>query len=289
VTAKGGEAASSSPGSLIVTFAGLYLREAANWIAVADLVALLGIAGQAETAVRQALVRLKSRQFLQSQTRHGRAGYALTDTGLNDLLIGDARIFRFGEAPESSGWVLAVFSVPEQARSERHRLRSHLSWMGFGTVSAGVWIAPATLAAAAQSLIESDGLAGYVTWFTGHSIGAAEVSAWWDLGALRLLYDEFLQRWQPVARPVVHTPKNGASAFADYLQLVDSWRQFPRIDPGLPAALLPANWQGRTAFDTFTQLRSRWATTGHSFVMERLQPQKWPNGLALAAVSATTQ
>jgi phenylacetic acid degradation operon negative regulatory protein len=259
------EPATASPGSLIVTFAGLYLRDIGDWIAVADLLALLESAGQPAVATRQALVRLKSRDFLRSERQGGRAGYRLTDAGRADLEVGDARIFRYGQAPESAGWVLAVFSVPEQARAERHRLRSRLSWLGFGTVAAGVWIAPATLADRARAQLESQGLGGYVSWFSAEPLQPADVNSWWDLEALRSLYSAFLHQWSTVDPPL-----DDAAAFAAYLQLVDSWRRFPRIDPGLPESLLPPGWAGRRAFDLFAACSYQWRASAARFVAARL-------------------
>ncbi|SDO83130.1 transcriptional regulator, PaaX family [Nakamurella panacisegetis] len=261
-----GDAAPASPGSLIVTFAGLYLRPIGGWIAVADLITLLGAAGVAPNAVRQALVRLKSRDFLAGERRAGRAGYALTEAARADLETGDRRIWRFGEAEPTDGWVLAVFSVPEHARAERHRLRTVLSWLGFGTVGAGVWIAPAALAAPAREQVSAAGLGAYVTWFAGATLELADAAAWWDLEELRRLYSEFLDRW----RDVDATTEPGA-AFAGYLKLVDDWRQFPRIDPGLPAGLLPPDWPGRRAFRTFSGLRDRWSDIAADFVSRSLR------------------
>lgn len=259
------EPATASPGSLIVTFAGLYLRDIGGWIAVADLLALLESAGQPAAATRQALVRLKSRDFLRSERQGGRAGYRLTDAGRADLEVGDARIFRYGQAPESAGWVLAVFSVPEQARAERHRLRSRLSWLGFGSVAAGVWIAPATLADRARAQLGNQGLGDYIRWFSAEPLEAADVGSWWDLEALRSLYSAFLQQWS-----TVDPPHDDATAFSAYLRLLDSWRRFPRIDPGLPQSLLPAGWEGRRAFDLFAACSDRWSTPASRFVSMRV-------------------
>lgn len=265
-----------SPGSMIVTFAGLHLRRLGGWMAVADLIALLGAAGQSATAVRQALSRLKIRGFLTPERRDGRAGYSLTEAATADLEIGDARIFRYGEASESDGWVLAIFSVPEDARVERHRLRSRLSWMGFGIVSPGVWIAPAALADRSRLQLRSQGLDGYVTWCTGHFADAVDPGKWWDLDSLRRLYSQFLNRWEADRGGENRGSRGGPEAeiFAADLLLVDSWRQFPRIDPGLPAALLPVNWQGRRAFDVFTTLRNRWSTDAQEFVAHRLNAER---------------
>ena len=258
----------STPGSLIVTFAGLYVREIGGWIAVADLISLLGMAGQPPAAVRQAVVRLKSRGFFTGERRDGRAGYRLTALGKADLAVGDARIFRYGEAAESDGWVLAVFSVPEDARSSRHQLRRQLAWLGFGTVSAGVWIAPATLSHHAQAHLQACGLDSYVTWFTGRPL-EPEVGRWWDLGGLAAYYLDFLGKWERSSTATALVP-SGERALVDYLALVDDWRQFPRIDPGLPVALLPSDWPGRRAFRLFDRLHDRWSTPASDFVRAQL-------------------
>ena len=260
------EPAVSTPGSLIVTFAGLHLRNIGGWIAVADLISLLRPAGAQEAAVRQALVRLKTRGFLRTERRREKAGYRLTDTGTADLELGDARIFRFGEAAESDGWVLAVFSVPEQARSERHRLRSQLGRLGFGTVGPGVWIAPAALAQRSRRQFEAQGLGGYISWFTAHNSDPAQVARWWDLDALQALYEQFLLRWEPQLKH----EWSGEQAFSADLLLVEGWRQFPRIDPGLPGALLPGHWSGRRAFEMFGALRDRWSRPALEFVAARV-------------------
>lgn len=250
-----------SPGSLIVSFAGAFLRDIGGWIAVADLIRCLGDVGVAEPSVRQALVRLKSRGFLAADRRGPDAGYRLTPAGLHDLATGDRRIFRPPAATEQDGWVLAIFSVPESARHLRHRLRTELSWLGFGTVGPGVWIAPRPLAEPARDLLVTAELDGYVTWFAAHRLAAGDptttdVAAWWDLDALRGQYEDFLR----AHRDRHHgRGRSDAEAFVDYLRIIDQWRLFPRIDPGLPDALLPAGWPAGEAWNLFRAVRERCA------------------------------
>ena len=285
-----------SPSSLIVTFAGCYLRQIGGWIGVADLIRLLELVGVSEPAVRQSVLRLKSRGFFESGRRGGVAGYALTDVGRADLEPGDRRIFRYGRADHADGWVLAVFSVPESHRRDRHQLRSQLGWLGFGQVGSGVWAAPAGLADQARALLSGAGLDGYVTWFRASALDPVDVSTWWDLDSLRQQYQTFLNRWAPCIDPSTTGRADGVDgtvgtgwmdrtagtagtgrtdstddaadriAFAQYVQLVDSWRLFPRIDPGLPADLLPPGWPGPAAWQTFSALRERWADAGLRYV-----------------------
>jgi phenylacetic acid degradation operon negative regulatory protein len=175
------------------------------------------------------------------------------------------------------GWLLAVFSVPESERARRHALRSRLSWLGFGTVSAGVWIAPAHLETETRDVLERDGLAAYVDLFraeyTAFGDLAALVSRWWDLDGLGALYDDFLTAYRPVLTrwkrrrgQIDPTGAHGSDAFADYVRALTSWRRLPFLDPGLPDTLLPRGWSGATAADVFFDLRERLATPADSFV-----------------------
>lgn len=248
-----------SPGSLIVSFAGSYLRELGGWIAVADLIRCLEGVRLSDPSVRQALVRLKSRGFLAAVRRSGVAGYQLTEEGLNDLVTGDRRIFRHPETTVEQGWVLAVFSVPEADRNLRHRLRTELSWLGFGTVSPGVWIAPRPLAEPTRNLLQVAGLDGYVTWFGAHHLTDIDVATWWDLPALSEQYAAFLADHQGA---LAHPEVPDDQAFAGYLRLIDQWRLFPRLDPGLPAPLLPPEWPAGAAWEVFRTLHDRWAAAG---------------------------
>lgn len=164
--------------------------------------------------------------------------------------------------------MLAVFSVPESARAERHRLRTRLSWLGFGTVAAGVWIAPETLADRARGQLEAQGLGGYVSWFAARPLRRADVDRWWDLDFLRSAYSAFLEQWSGVRPGAGDGP-----AFAAHLRLVDSWRRFPRIDPGLPESLLPPGWEGRRAFDLFAGANESWQPAASRFVHDRVHGQ----------------
>jgi phenylacetic acid degradation operon negative regulatory protein len=245
-----------SPGSLIVSFAGSFLRQLGGAIAVADLICCLGSVGIGDTTTRQALSRLKARGFLAPARPDGRAGYALTEAGLADLTSGDRRIFARPATTESDGWVLAVFSVPESERAQRHRLRSELSWLGFGTVAAGVWVAPRHLAEPTRAVLAAAGLDRYVTWFAAQQLSEIDVARWWDLPTLRGQYERFLAEHE---RDLDERDPTDEQAFARYLRVIDSWRVFPRIDPGLPASLLPPDWPAGRAWSTFNTLHDRWA------------------------------
>lgn len=264
----GGAARGVQPRALIVTIYGLYARAAGGWLGVAALIRLMGGLGVDEPAVRSAISRLKQRGLLEPRRENGAAGYGLSALGSSILAEGDRRIFERPRAGSSDGWLLAVFSVPENERSRRHTLRSRLAWLGFGTVSAGVWIAPGQLAAETQDVLSSYGLAPYVSLFRADYLAFGDVrervSQWWDLARLEELYQAFIDSAGPVlarwtgatagAEAAAGDDMTGA-AFADYVRVLTAWRRLPFLDPGLPAELLPEGWHGTRAAELFDALR----------------------------------
>ncbi|GAB3439353.1 PaaX family transcriptional regulator C-terminal domain-containing protein [Phycicoccus ginsengisoli] len=273
------------PRALIVTLLGLYVRELGGWISVSGLIRLMAAAGVDEQAVRSALTRLKRRGIVESERRDGVAGYALSRYAGQVLELGDRRIF--APRPESErDWVVVVFSVPESERQRRHTLRARLSWLGFGTVASGVWIAPGHLAQDTREALLAEGLEAYVDLFRAEYLAfgdpADKVSQWWDLDTLEQLYDEFLdahepalRRWQAASRsagaPSAGAPSDagapaGPEAFADHLRALTAWRRLPYLDPGLPTDLLPEGWSGTRAAETFFTLHRTLAGPAHDFV-----------------------
>ena len=273
-TPGNGEVWQVQPRALIVTIYGLYAREAGGWLSVASLIRLMAGLGVDEPAVRSSISRLKQRGVLEPGRREGAAGYALSARGRDILAEGDRRIFDRPRAGPGDGWLLVVFSVPEPERRRRHALRSRLTWLGFGTVSAGVWIAPGHLADETAEVLERGGLSGYVSLFRADYLAFGDlreqVGHWWDLDRLQDLYREFLGLAGPVlARWDGAGPPGGgdAAAFADYVRALTAWRRLPFLDPGLPAELLPEAWDGLRADAAFTALRQRLADPARAHVL----------------------
>lgn len=259
------EASSGSllpPRSLIVTLLGLYLREFGGWISISSLVTLMAELGVDGSSVRSSISRLKRRGVVEAQKRDGRAGYALSELAGSILLAGDRRIFE-RPAHDDVGWILAVFSVPESKREQRHRLRSRLAWLGFGTVTSGVWVAPAHVADDAELQLRRDGLDHYVDLFRADYLAfddlSEKIATWWDIAALQHQYERFIDDHAPLLAhwaELVPSADAGRRAFSDYARTLTAWRRLPYLDPGLPAAMLPPGWSGARAADLFFALRS---------------------------------
>ena len=261
------------PSSLINTVYGEFVRRLGGWISIADLIALMAELDVDGPAVRSAISRLKKSEAL-VQERRGGVGYCLGPSMGPVFDEGDRRIFGHLEpARLEDGWVTAVFSVPESERAHRHQLRSRLTWLGFGNVSPGVWLAPARLLPDAELMLRRSGLSEYVHLFTSHYAAFADlrtaVSSWWDFQAIEAQYAEFTDAWAPVAEELRKQREiDPVTALRAYVPMLTQWRRLPYLDPGLPAELLPADWNAVDARRVFSELHDRLAEPSMSHVIK---------------------
>lgn len=280
---------STPPAPLIVTIYGLYGRSvdtpgtpalptgtadsaprpaahAGDWLPISALVRLLAELDVDEPSARSAISRLKRRGLLVADRRGGVAGYGLSPEAGAILDEGDARIFSPAEPSLADGWVLAVFSVPESERAQRHTLRTQLSALGFGAAAAGVWVAPAHRYELTAAALRRHRLDGYVDLFRAEYLAFGDIGElarkWWDLGALRAAYTEFMHCHDAAAAEAV-TP---ARAFAAWVRALTAFRRLPYRDPGLPVELLPADWPAPAARELFATLRETLGGPAGDFV-----------------------
>lgn len=273
------DARPGSVASLLRTVVGLYLRPIGGWIAAAELVALMGSLGVDAPQARTGIARLRSKGLLIADRRTA-AGYALNPAAIPMLERGDRRIFGAPQMGEGDPWCLVSFSISEDQREARGRLRRRLQWIGAGSVAPGLWILPGHLADEAEGILDDLGLRAHATLFltapprVAGSLGDA-VAHWWDLDALAEAHRGFLERIAALSGsradagrgegededpgprgsgPRDPEERDPERSFADYVRLVDSWRPIPYIDPGLPAALLQADWPGLRSAAEFGRL-----------------------------------
>jgi phenylacetic acid degradation operon negative regulatory protein len=262
---------SGSARSLLLTILGEFVLPADEppWTS-----ALLHVAwglGLEEKSARQALARLAAGGWITAHRAGRRVRWALTPQGHELLAEGAARIYSFGrDAPAWDGrWLVLLVTVPETRRQLRHKLRTRLTWAGFGSPLPGVWVSPhPAREAEAKQVTEQLGLAAETFSFTGPfaGIGAQRslVEQAWHLDDLAARYQAFLARFEDLR------PEPGDGTLLAQIRLVDEWRRFPLADPGLPRELLPPDWIGARAAAVFGGLhrdweapaRARWAELG---------------------------
>ncbi len=259
VVSRRREVSHASARSLLMTLLGEYLlpRDRQVWTAV--LVDALATFDVEEKSARQALARTAAEGWLTSERVGRRVRWGLTAPGRRLLTEGAQRIYEFGsgDRPWDGTWLVVLASVPETRRELRHRLRTRLTWAGFGSPEAGVWITPDTgREAEALSVLKELGLAPEAMSFTATygAVGsaAAMVDRAWDLTELTERYEEFIDEFTGL------DPVGGDAVMRAQTQLVHEWRRFPFLDPSLPGELLPPGWSGTQAAELFHRKHNAW-------------------------------
>jgi phenylacetic acid degradation operon negative regulatory protein len=230
-----------------------------RWSETSTLVDALGMLGVEERSAHQALARTAAEGWLASQ-RHGRrARWLLTTPGRRLLSEGAERIYSFGTAvrPWDGRWLVVLVSVPESLRDLRHRLRTRLTWAGFGSAAPGVWVSPDPgREAEARLILDELGLSAEAMSLTARygAIGseASIVERAWDLAAVAQRYDAFVEEFGALRL-------SGADEILRaQTWLVHEWRRFPFLDPQLPRELLPRRWSGTRAAKLFQRRHIEW-------------------------------
>lgn len=254
---------SRNPKDLIFTLFGEYLLHRAGPVWVGSLIELLAPLDVSEGAVRTALSRMGGRGWLTSERRGRNAFYSLTPRGRRLLEEGEHRIYHATwDEPWDEAWQLVSYSIPEEDRSLRDRLRTRLTWLGFGSLGNGLWVTPHEVSDRVAAVVESLGLTGHVELFEGRHLGFSDASRLvdqcWDLSAIHDRYVDFIDRHLPkyerFRRELEADELSREEAFVHRFDLVHEYREFPLEDPYLPRALLPDDWAGDCAAGLFRVL-----------------------------------
>lgn len=240
---------------------GDHLRSRGGAAPVASLVRLLAPLGIAPPAVRTAVSRMVRQGWLTPVRVHGAHGYALTPRASRRLDDAAARIYRTRDESWDGTWHVIVVTQPS-GRSARDRVRSGLSFLGYGPLDDTTWISPRAHPEV-DALLASEG--ARAERFTARHDGdsAALISRAWDLESLARAYVRFLDDAQLFVSDRDDTDQG---AFVARTMLVHEWRKFLFRDPALPPALLPVDWPGTKAAGYFDAESSRLLPAAARFV-----------------------
>ncbi len=250
-------AGAPSARGLLFTLLGEFVLPGGGTAWTSAVLAAFARLGIEEKTTRQALMRTAASGWLDAEKAGRRTRWRLTASAQKMLTEGADRIYSFTGPGESwdGRWLLVYARIPERDRRARHVVRSRLSWAGFGSLGAGLWISPhPEREAEAIGVLREAGVAADAHVFVARRSGLADVQAMvaaaWDLGAIEDQYEEFIEEFRAAAP---------ADVLALQVELVHAWRRFPSIDPVLPRELLPARWSGLKAARLFADRHRRWS------------------------------
>jgi phenylacetic acid degradation operon negative regulatory protein len=264
------------PKDLVFTLFGEYLLDRDESVWVGSLISLLEPVGLSEGGVRTVLSRMTKKGWL-SAVRAGRNSFDdLTPKGRQLLKEGQARIFHPLRNPDWDGrWFLLAYSIPQDSRHLRDRLRDRLAWLGFGSIGNGLWISPHDVAEEIEDLSKQMGLDDNLVCFRAERVGGEEtenlVARCWNLEGLDVRYQAFVSRWVDVLDRLSDDPPQGPEqCFAQRFNLIHEFRGFPLEDPYLPRPLLPEKWAGDTAAKLFHAVHDALVGPADAYVDEVL-------------------
>jgi len=248
---------------------GDHLRSRDDRAPVAALVRLLASLDIAAPAVRTAISRMVRQGWLEPARLDGGRGYALTRRARNRLDEAASRIYRTRETGWDGSWDLLVLE-PVGQRAARERVRSGLSFLGYGPLSDSTWISPFA-SPEADTLLGNEHV-GFARFRAQDNSPHERSGQAWDLTRLAASYVE----WQRFAEKLLADPDRELTGLADAGEderafavrsvLVHEWRKFLFTDPGLPAELLPRGWAGTEAARFFGDEAARLLPAASRFV-----------------------
>ncbi|MFQ5418915.1 MAG: phenylacetic acid degradation operon negative regulatory protein PaaX, partial [Anaerolineae bacterium] len=179
----------------IFTLFGDYVLPRGGKIWTKDLLYLMEVLGMGERAVRSVLSRLSRNGWLISHREGRQSQYSLTPKGFALLEEGARRIFEPLFSNWDGKWQIVIYSLPEEKRSERHTLRTKLSWFGFGRLAPGTWISPHNRQQELELVFSDLGVESYVDLFYGPYLSDNSdqdlVKRCWDLERVAVKYRAF--------------------------------------------------------------------------------------------------
>jgi phenylacetic acid degradation operon negative regulatory protein len=250
-------AGAPSARGLLFTLLGEFVLPGGGTAWTSAVLASFARLGIEEKTTRQALMRTAASGWLDPEKVGRRTRWRLTASAQKMLTEGADRIYSFTGPGESwdGRWLLVYARIPESDRRARHVVQSRLTWAGFGSLGAGLWISPhPDREAEAIGVLREAGVAADAHVFVARRSGLADVQVMvataWDLGAIEDRYEEFIEEFRATAP---------ADVLARQVEIVHAWRRFPSIDPVLPRELLPARWSGLKAARLFADRHQRWS------------------------------
>lgn len=216
-------------------------------LSTGTFIGVLSRLGVSSHAARSTLSRMVDSRLLRRHRQGREAYYALTPQGARTLLTGNAQAWRHADPEWDGTWTVLAYSIPEERRALRLRLRSRLAWGGFGMLRSGVWVAPGYVDV--TSLLDGLDVLDDVRVFFSKPAAATATSDLikeaYDLDEIADRYLRYVARWN--GDPAAAFP-NELCAF---LVLRSEWQQLVQADPRLPSDYLPAGWPAGDAEKLF--------------------------------------
>ncbi len=153
-------------------------------------------------------------------------------------------------------WRLVIFDVPENARTNRARLRKWLKAARFGALQKSVWITPDPLEKLSEHVRKEVADCGVLTGFEGHPClgepAALIVKNSWDFAAVEKTYSQWQLHAEGLEK-LENAPRPGELMVWGNLER-GLWAECLALDPLLPRELWPDGYSGENCWNLRLEL-----------------------------------
>ena len=245
--------------SLLVTMLGELVWPTGEPVWTSTLVRIFAGLGIEQQTARQAIARASASGWIVPERQGREVRWSLTDKLTHIFETGSRRVYSLSDPFTSwdGTWLALWVIIPQTLRRTRRPLYAGLTWAGFGNPAPGLWLTPhVERSDEVGRLLDQLELQDHTFAFTGalDAVGLPReeiVERGWDLAALRVRYEKV---WQAI--DALGPATDDETLFTD-IRLISEWREFPRVDPQLPEAILP-DWVGRRVARRIEALRAQW-------------------------------
>jgi phenylacetic acid degradation operon negative regulatory protein len=232
--------------SLIVTLYGDAIVPRGGSLWIGSLIEIMDLFRIDAGHVRTAVSRLSSDGWLAS-TKRGRASYyRLTKSGEAEFLRATQRIYT--GVPRMRGEMQVVLVGPDADGPAA--LRAGLITAGYAAVSPVIYVGFGAL----PDIAGRHGV--FVTTPRVEDRGALVMAAF-RLDEVSQAYRDFVAQFAPLAEALANRIPAEAESLVARTLLIHAFRRVVLRDPGLPADLLPPDWQGDTARTLAAQISAQ--------------------------------
>lgn len=274
-------------GSLITTVFGDSIAPRGGKVWLGSLIESMALFGIGERSVRTSVFRLVRDGWLQSEQIGRRSYYSLSEDGRQRFEQATHRIYSSPTSAWDGTWCLLLLSGLETATKEA--VRKEFSWLGFGPMSSNVLAHPDPDTADLDLAIQRTGVVDDLVVLSAQTIrnemGMRRLAhESWNLADLDARYSGFVALFRPLLNALKPGQKpDDNQCFMARTLLIQEYRKILLRDPLLPAELLPADWQGRAAYQLCRNLYRNLYEGADRYMTEAMQTAQGPMPPATAA------
>jgi len=239
-------------GSLITTVFGDSIAPRGGTVWLGSLIVAMQEFGINERLVRTSVFRLVQDGWLQATQIGRRSYYSLTGEGRERFEQATHKIYGEPASDWNGEWTTVLLNSIDSASKDA--VRKELGWLGFGALSPSVLAHPMPDMSGLDVALQRLDVADQLVVMSGQTIrNEAEMRRMaqdsWMLHEIDERYANFVERFRPlIAAYGKDANVSSKSAFLVRTLLIQEYRKVLLRDPQLPVELLPADWNGASAY-----------------------------------------